>query len=157
MGLTYPDTSVLRLTVRITEFPDKWVTFCWGMGIGSQTFVRISEAQLYVQFSNSHNPKEWEFDTNHPKIPWRHGKVSFLTGACGLATTSYLSNLDICFREGLSTSACVISSVLQWTLTYPDTSVSKWTVWITEYPNKCVLSIYTIINGSQTKIVRISE
>ena len=27
-SLTYPDTSVPRLIVRITEFPDKWVTFC---------------------------------------------------------------------------------------------------------------------------------
>ena len=27
-SLTYPDTSVPRLTVRITEFPVKWITFC---------------------------------------------------------------------------------------------------------------------------------
>ena len=32
----------------ITEFPDKWVTFCWGLWIGSQTGVRISEAPLYI-------------------------------------------------------------------------------------------------------------
>ena len=44
-NLTYPDTSVQRLTVRITEFPDKWVTFCWRIWIGSQTSVRISEVR----------------------------------------------------------------------------------------------------------------
>ena len=27
-NLTYPDTSVPRLTVRLTEFQDKCVTFC---------------------------------------------------------------------------------------------------------------------------------
>ena len=27
-SLTYPDTSVPKLPVRITEFPDKSVTFC---------------------------------------------------------------------------------------------------------------------------------
>ena len=43
-----------------------------------------------------------------------------------------------------------IQTNLQWTLTYPDTSVPKLTVLITEFP------IYIIIIGSQT-CVRISE
>ena len=34
-------TLVPKLTVRVNDFPDKWVTFCWGMGTGPQTFVQI--------------------------------------------------------------------------------------------------------------------
>ena len=41
-SLTYPGTSVSRLSVWITEFPDKWVISV-GMGFGSQTCVWISE------------------------------------------------------------------------------------------------------------------
>ena len=43
MGCLSNDYSGASLTVRIPKFPDKWVILCWWMGIGSQTYVRITE------------------------------------------------------------------------------------------------------------------
>ena len=42
-SLTYPDTFVPKPTVRITENPDRWVTFNMDISVGSQTCVWITE------------------------------------------------------------------------------------------------------------------
>ena len=60
-NLTYPDTSVSKQTVRITEYPDKWGTFSiynfdWFQNLHPDKWiiwisrVRISEASLYTVY-----------------------------------------------------------------------------------------------------------
>ena len=126
-SLTYPDTFVPRLTVRITEFPDKWVTFCRGMGIGSRTGVRINEAPLYNHnwFTNM-CPDKWGQD----KWVWISEASLYMYSEFSVFV-SLITNFEMKQQCGIYTSNNVVIHVnFSWTFQTQIRKVSSKFTWI---------------------------